>query len=103
MRKTSRLIRLSLASSLTVIVVVSLLLGSNSVAPFCPLNHASAQDSPCLAQEVTINAQQAQILELQGTNVAQKVQLLQAQGTNAALQATVNAYTPGVIITVPIV
>src|SRR6476660_2144247 len=84
--------------SLLVILCVMMLL---PITPnlTCPLNKVSAQDNPCLSHEVTIGAQQVEILELQATNNAQAVQIINLQTKNDELsQSKANA----IVITVPI-
>jgi hypothetical protein len=64
------------------IAVIPILTQQSIFKNFCPI--ASAQDNPCLMQEVTISAQDVKILEVQGTSNAQARQLLQLQATKEA-------------------
>lgn len=78
----------------------------------CPMRAAAQDDTPCLAQEATISAQEVQILRLQLTNSAQELQLLQAQATSGVqeqlldqMRLTVNAAPQRIapiIVTVPV-
>src|SRR3954465_9941213 len=86
--------------SLLVILCIVMLLPITPDFNFtCPLNKASAQDNPCLSDQVTIGAQQVQILELQATNNVQAAQIINLQITIDKLsQSKPNA----IVITVPI-
>lgn len=89
------------AASLVAIVLFAfpILSRSGVPLPFCDVQGVFAEDNPCLDREVTISAQQVQILQLQGTMNAQEITNLNLEATIASLDR-VTPYQ--IVIIVPV-